>query len=364
MARNLPPLSADEMPAMDEACLGLLGDQPHRRVDACRSDRRGAERPVMDARGLGRPDEGLRTAGKIGLVLALAAGAAACDGTYRPTEAADASNGTATASVRVRLEGGTGLLPDASVLAFKATLRGPASRDVLGLVDPLASEPPLRDCELRDLAAGAADMVSHGNSVDLEELPGLTVTFNGADGAAAALRPSARLFPDITAALGGVVSESGPTPLSALPATVTVETNDGEGRVPTASSIALPSWPHLKIAAETSKAGVISFSASQDLAIGVTPAAATTLELRPFGTTALLTCAVPAPSAENADATVIIHKALLARLAARSVEGRAGATVPLAFDVVRRTAGKLGTATGSPDLVVEVRLSGTAELRP
>lgn len=360
MARNLSPLSADEMVPMDEACLGSLSDQPNRDVDA----RPGVERHVTPTRELSHRGEGLRAGSKVGLLLTLTAAMAACDGTYRPSEAADASNGTATASVRVRLEGGTGLLPDASVLAFKATLRGPASRDVLGLVDPLASEPPSRDCELRDLAAGAADMVSHGNSVDLEELPGLTVTFNGADGAAAALRPSARLFPDITAALGGVVSESGPTPLTGLPATVTVETNEGEGRVPSASSIALPSWPHVKVAGEAPKGGLISFSASQDLAIVVAPAAATTLELRPFGTTALLTCAVPAPSTETADATVIIRKALLARLAARSVEGRAGATVPLAFDVVRRTAGKLGTATGSPDLVVEVRLSGTAELRP
>jgi len=310
------------------------------------------------------PNRVQAAAGVVGAYL-VASLALACDGSYRPAEAADVSSTLTAAAVRVRLEGGPGPLPDASVLAFKTKLPARStSRDVMGLVDPLTSLPPGRDCELRDLGAPAGDLGSRGDSVDLEELSGVTVTFNGPDTAPASLKPSARLFPDITAAVGGVISESGPVQLAGLPTSVTVETNDPESHVQGSATAVLPNWPHLKIAGETPKPGLISFSTAQDLVVSVSPTAATTVEMRPFGTAALLSCAVPSATSDGGEATVVISKTLLARLAARAVGGHVGQTVPLAFDVVRRVTGRVGVSNGSPDLVIEVRLSGTAELHP
>src|SRR5262245_7775047 len=140
--------------------------------------------------------------GRVALVAGVAAAlaGAACDGT---PSAVDASTPVAshTAAVSVRIDVAPNRPASLTVLAFRAAFSGVAPGDVLGLVDPLAAAGPDRECALRDVDRTAADLVARGDAIELEELTGVAVALGDGDAAGVAagtaVRPSARLYPDV-----------------------------------------------------------------------------------------------------------------------------------------------------------------------
>jgi hypothetical protein len=85
------------------------------------------------------------------------------------------------------------------------------------------------------------------------------------------------------------------------------------------------------------------------------------LELRPYGATSAIACAIPAAAA--AEVTVVIPRPLLSYLIASSSRGGAGTGVAASLEVLRRA--RVLQSTGSGTRVsVEVRATTTVELRP
>src|SRR5687767_10089041 len=152
----------------------------------------------------------------LGAVLALGS---ACD-TSNPGRDASVPTSQRVAEVSVRIDAPAGGVPAVSVLAFRASVKGlsPAD-DVLGVIDPLVAAAPESRCELRDVTTAARSLRSHGGTVELEELPNVLLAL-GADGAT--LRPAPRVYPQLAAAVGGVVGEAGPVDLAGLPESIDV----------------------------------------------------------------------------------------------------------------------------------------------
>jgi hypothetical protein len=265
-----------------------------------------------------------------------------------------------SAEVSVRFDVSAGKAPTVHVLAFRAaTSRAPGleQTDVLGAVDPLAAEAPEQGCTLRDVDQQASALGASGASIELEELVGIGV---GLDGAGTLLRAFPRLYPDVAAAVGGVVAEAGPQPLVALPERVSLYTADTELPV---VEMAVPPVPRITAVDGAAPAPSLRVDAREALVVAVVGGAGGVVELRPFGATVAAACAIPMlPGPET---LVIVPRPLVARVLAASARGAgcAGCAVAASVEVVRRTRlRQLGAPTTR--ISVEVRSATTVELRP
>lgn len=322
---------------------------------------------------------GRRVGGLWGLTVGALLGAVACDGAVASVDASMPVSAH-TSAVSVRIDVAPAQPASMSVLAFRAAFSGVAAADVLGMVDSLAADAPLRDCELRDVHQAAAALVARGDVIELEELAGIGISVGATS--AAEIRPSPRLFPDLAATIGGVVSEAGPLRLPTVPALVRVRgaaigpalaaarTSGGAGdATEDSATIAVPVTGWVKsLNGTTPRDGIlISLGSDLNLNLAQPDAGDTSIELRPFGRTVALSCTVPQGSALTPTADgggqisfVIPRQALVALVATSGAAP--GASVAAALDLVRRTNRILPVSATRVSL--EVRTSTFVELRP
>jgi hypothetical protein len=244
--------------------------------------------------------------------------------------------------------------PTVSVLGFRASTLGPdAPSDVLGLVDPLAAAAPDQGCALRDVDQATSALVARGSSVDLEELSGVGVGFGPGD---PLVRPFPRLFPDVAGVVGGVVAEAAPQPLSVLPERLSIYGADSELPV---AELTVPALPRLLAANGAAPAGGMRLDGAEGLSLSLAAAGGSLVELRPYGATVAVTCAVPANA--STESVVTIPHALLVHLprARSSAWG-----VPVSIEVARRFHAREPLAPTGARVSVEIRSAVAAELRP
>lgn len=251
----------------------------------------------------------------------------------------------------------------ASVLAFRAAISGIDRSDVLGIVDPLAASGPDHDCAFRDVDLSASALLARGGSIELQEMSGIGIGV-GTSGAAESvrlLRPFPRLYPDVATAVGGVVAESAPVGIEGVPERLSLVTADSELAI---EEIAIPSAARVTSVNGNAPQAGLRIDTGEALVVGVAGGAGTVLEIRPFGATVALACAL-GPAVGVQENVVIIPRAQLGRLLGDQRPARGtGAALPASLDVVKRnrvTNALLGVSTR---LSVEVRSSMTVELVP
>jgi hypothetical protein len=313
----------------------------------------------------------------------------ACEGSPQTIDAATPVS-SRMAAVSVRIDVAQGQPASLTVLAFRAAFSGVAPADVLGLVDPLAAGSPQRDCTLRDVDRAAAELVARGDAIELEELTGVGVAPAAGTGdttLGAAIRPSPRLYPEVAAAIGGVVAEAGPVGMHALPDRLRIAAGDAAtaaaaiqppGDVGSGDAVMVtvpaPAWLTLLNGAAPRTGAGVETGADLSLVVATGGAAAAggtgaagaasspvTFELRPLGATVALVCPVPTMAPADRQVAFVIPRLLVAALV--SASGAAPATpVAAALDVVRRGGERLPVSEAR--VAVEVRTSTLVELRP
>ncbi|MEP6653167.1 MAG: hypothetical protein ABJA82_07395 [Myxococcales bacterium] len=292
--------------------------------------------------------------------------AAACDGAVPSVDASMpvSAHSAQTSAVSLRIDVVAGQPASLSVLAFRAAFSGVAPGDVLGMVDPLAADAPHRDCQLRDVDLAAAALVARGDAIELEELSGIGISVAPDGASTAEIRPSPRLYPDLAATIGGVVGEAGPLRLPALPAEIRVRggmttpvSPDQVATAADAATVGVPATGWVRLLNGAVPRDGILIPAGSDLNLNLTPpdTTDTSVELRPFGGTVALSCAVTA-----ANSFTIPRQALNALIVASG--GAPGASVAAALDLVRRSGKTLPLS--STRVSLEVRTSTFVELRP
>jgi hypothetical protein len=326
----------------------------------------------LDSRGIHKRGRRLPFA----TVAVTALGIAACDGGAPAVDASVPPSGR-TSAVSLRIDVPNGKPASLTVLAFRAAFSGLAASDVLGVVDPLAVSAPLRDCALRDVDQAAGALTARGDTIELEELGGVGISLAEL---ATAIRPSPRLYPDVTPTIGGVVSEAGPIRLSAVPAQLRVAAGELGAAAPAGpdtgelTTVDVPSTGWVRLLNGVVPRDGLSIETNADLNLAVSAAASpgasgaeTSIELRPLGATVALSCLIPAETmtaaltAPQGQLPFIVSRQALGALVARS--GAApGAPVAAALDLVRRTNGRLPVS--STRVSVEVRTSTFVEIRP
>ena len=260
--------------------------------------------------------------------------------------------------------------PMMSVLAFHATVSGVAPRDVLGIVDPLAAAAPERDCELRDLDLSAGALVAQGGSIELQEIGGIGLALGSFDPAAGVpatgtiIRPFPRLFPDVATVVGGVVAEAGPLPLGALPERVGLLTPASELPL---EEIGVPGAPRITSVNGTPLVAGARVDARDGLTIAISGGPGTIVELRPFGATVAVSCAVSDTASASGDSMLVVPRALIARLSGGTLPSSgasAGSDLPASLDVLRRARVRVAPFAVTNHLSIEVRAATAVELRP
>jgi hypothetical protein len=279
--------------------------------------------------------------------------AAGCDGGAHAPDAQTPISAS-SAELSVRFDVAADKPPTVSVLGFRAATAGPDGEDVLGLVDPLSAAAPDQGCVLRDVDEATSALVARGSSIDLEELSGVGVGFGPTD---PLVRPFPRVFPDVAGVVGGVVAESGPQPLGGLPERVSLYSADAELAIAELTVPALPRLGAVNGIAPTPGARV---ETSGGLTLTLGGAAGALVELRPFGATVAVSCAVP--SNASTEAIVVVPRALLAHL----LHTRAGVPggVATSVEVARRVQIREPLTAGGARVSVEVRSALALELRP
>ena len=243
-----------------------------------------------------------------------------------------------------------------SALAFRAAAAGPET-DVLGLVDPLAAAAPDQGCVLRDGDLANRALATRGGSVDLEELGGVGVGL-GAGTPSSVIRTFPRVYPDVAGVVGGVVGEAVPQPISALPDRVSLFSPDSELPI---AELAVPALP--KLVALNGSAPVLGMrvDGSGGLSVSLAGAGGSFIELRPFGATVVVSCAVP--SNASTETVINIPRALLAHLRAPDAAANGG-IVSLSVEVARRLRVREPLVTAGTRVSVEARSTLAVELRP
>ncbi len=301
----------------------------------------------------------------LSLIAACAGVLAACDVGPRPPDA-QTQTAAYSAELAVRFDVSASKPPTVSVLGFRATaavgtaaLAGDAS-DVLGLVDPPSATAPSEGCVLRDADAAASALGTGGGSVELEELGGVGVGLGAADapGDPLIIRPFPRVFPDVAGVIGGVVAEAGPQPLGALPDRIRLYSPESELPI---AELAVPALPRLVAINGAAPASGARVDASGGLTLTLVSPAGALVELRPFGATVAVSCAVPANA--STEAAVSVPRALLAHVRGREAAPR-GAGVAVSIEVARRLRVRERLVTSATRVSVEIRSSLAVELLP
>ena len=274
-----------------------------------------------------------------------------CDGGARLPDA-QAQVWTISSELSVRFEVDVDKPATVSVLGFRAATTGSDEADVLGLVDPLAAAAPEQGCALRDADRATQALISRGGSVDLEELGGFGIGWGAGASDATVIRPFPRVYPDVAGAVTGVVAEAGPQPVRALPERLTLL---GANGAPIAE-LAVPALPRLVAINGAAPAAATRVDVTGGLTLTLANAAGALVELRPFGSTVVVSCAVtPTASTET---VVSVPRALLAHL------GR-GAAPAVSIEVARRLRPREASlAARGTRVSVEVRSAVAVELLP
>ena len=287
----------------------------------------------------------------------------ACDGSAPTIDASSPPSARASA-ISLRIDVPAEKAPSLTVLAFRAAFSGVPAADVLGIVDPLAAAAPAQACQLRDVDRAVAALVAQGQAIELEELTGVGISLGEGT---AEVRPSPRLYPDVAATVGGVVAESGPLALAAVPQRLRVSSGSPgalTNSAPDATAVVVPAagWVTLLNGAVPHEGSRIEISGDLNLNLAVGDGAATSVELRPLGATVALSCVVPAGVVRTGGeiALMVPRQFLLALVS--TLGGTPGTPVAAALDLVRRANERLPLSdTG---ISVEVRTSTVVELRP
>jgi hypothetical protein len=327
---------------------------------------------------------GIRSAlAQASVVAACASMLLACDGVQRVRDAS-APPSMQTSEISIRFDVSPQKAPVVSVLAFHATVAGVLQRDVLGIVDPLAAAAPDRDCELRDLDLSASMLVAQGGSIELQELGGIGLQLGASDPATALpspgalatgatapagpsstagmiLRPFPRLFPDVATVVGGVVAEAGPLQLGGLPDRIGLLTPASELPL---EELAVPAAPHITSVNGTALTAGARVDGHEGLTISVAGEAGAIVELRPFGATVAISCAVP--PAAGGESTLTVPRALVARLtgAANPSATTSAKVLPASLDALSRARVRVAPFAATNHLSIEVRASTAVELTP
>jgi hypothetical protein len=289
--------------------------------------------------------------------------ALACDGGGRMPDA-QTQPAAYSSELSVRFEVSQSAGPDrqamVSVLGFRAAAAGPET-DVLGLVDPLAAAAPDQGCVLRDVDLTNRALATRGGSVDLEELGGVGVGLGAAASPAAVLRTFPRVYPDVAGVVGGVVGEAAPQPIATVPDHISLFSPDSELAI---AELAVPALPRLLAINGAAPAAGLRIDTSNGLTLSLAGAGGSFIELRPFGATVVVSCAVP--SNASTEAVVTVPRALLAHLRApdTSTTGGNAANVGLSVEIARRVQVREPLVTPATRVSVEVRSTLAVELRP
>jgi hypothetical protein len=252
------------------------------------------------------------------------------------------------AEVSVRIDAPPSGTPSVSVLAFRASVTGLLAGEVLGVVDPLVARAPEKGCEIRDVAAAARALPDQGGQVELEELTSVSLNLGAG---MPPLRPTPRVYPQLAAAVGGVIGEAGPVDLAVLPEKITVLLAGQESDGPV--GLTLQQVPRLLDQAGDSLANVKHLDPTVDLALTVSGPARSFLEIRPlFGASTAIAC----PAGPNG--RVVVPHALLEQVAASS--GR----VPVTFEAVWRDNRDALLGGQTVRLSIETRSAAVLDLRP
>jgi hypothetical protein len=278
-----------------------------------------------------------------------------CEGGGRVPDA-QAQPAAYSAELSVRFEVSPDRATTVSVLGFRAAAAGPET-DVLGLVDPLAAAAPDQGCVLRDVDLANRALVTRGSSIDLEELGGVGVGLGSSGTAQTVIRTFPRVYPDIAGVVGGVVGEAAPQPIAALPDRVSLFSPDSEVPV---GELAVPALPRLLAINGSAPATGMRIDASGGLTLSLAAAGGSFVELRPFGATVLVSCAVPANA--STEALVTVPRAMLAHL--RPGDTNAATGVAVSVEVARRIHTREPLVTSATRVSVEVRSTLAVELRP
>lgn len=279
----------------------------------------------------------------LALASSLSAGIAACDSSQKGRDAS-AATGQTSSEVSIRVDVPQGSAPSVSVLAFRATLSGTATADVLSVVDPLVGPPPSGVCERRDVAGAARNLGALGARVDLEALNDVSVDL----GSTPVVRPGPRVYPALAAVVAGVVAEAGPIDTAVLPEFLTATIGDGATGL--RERLPVPAVPRVT-SADPAQPG-LTITRGQPLALKVTGPTGTFVELRPFGAPWALVCPV------GADGGLVLPAADLDRL-----QDRAG-RVPVSVEAVWRESRGVGAVGLNTRLSLELRSSQVVEFAP
>ena len=305
------------------------------------------------------PASGNRKRALVVCLASVAGGAvstSACDGGGRVQDA-QTQPAAVSAELSVRFEV-TDRRSTVSVLGFRAAAAGPEA-DVLGLVDPLAAAAPVQGCVLRDVDLANRALVTRGSSVDLEELGGVGVGLGAAGTPVTVIPTFPRVYPDVAGVVGGVVGEAAPQPITALPEHVAVLSSDSELPV---AEIQVPALPKLLAINGSAPVAGLRVDASGGLTLSLAAAGGSLVELRPFGATVAVTCAVPTNA--STESLVTVPRALLAHLRPHDATGTAAGGVGLSVEVARRVHMREPLVASGARVSVEVRSTLAVELRP
>ena len=278
-----------------------------------------------------------------------------CDGGGRMPDA-QTQPAAYSSELSVRFEVGSDRQATVSVLGFRAAAAGPEA-DVLGLVDPLAAAAPDQGCVLRDVDLANRALATRGSSVDLEELGGVGVGLGAAGSPQTVIRTFPRVYPDVAGVVGGVVGEAAPQSIASLPEHVSVFSPDTELPV---AELAVPALPKLLAINGSAPTAGLRVDASGGLTLSLAAAAGSFIELRPFGATVVVSCAVPSNASTEAD--ISVPRALLAHLRSRDTAGTS--TVGLSVEIARRLRVREPLVITGTRVSVEVRSTLAVELRP
>jgi hypothetical protein len=291
--------------------------------------------------------------GLAALFACAAVAVAACDGGARTPDAQTQAAAT-SAELAIRFELTANQPATVSVLGFRAAAAGAAATpgadglDVLGLVDPLSAAAPADGCILRDVDLATNTLGTRGGSIDLEELGGIGVGIGAAPQEPAIIRPFPRVYPDVAGVVAGVVAEAGPQPLGALPEQVSLFSPEGDLPVATLAVPALPRLLAINGSAPTPGARI---DATGGLTLTLAAAAGAFVELRPFGATVAVSCAIPANA--STESLVTIPRTLLAHL-----------SPAVSIEIARRLRVRTPLAAVATRVSVETRSTLAVELRP
>jgi len=259
------------------------------------------------------------------------------------------------AQIAVRIGAGPETGVSASVLAFEADMAGLGSDEVLGAVDPLMMAPPSAGCALQAVDEVALRLAQDAGWLELSAFTDVSVALGDNP---ESLRPAPVVFPDLSDAVFGVVGEVGPTKINTVPAEIHWQMGQQAFTLP------LPDMPTLIGPHGGPIPGRARVSQRVPLSLQVEGAAGSFVEVRPFGATSWLSCAVEAQvgAPDNRDGVVTITADDLQTLA------QLAGSAPVSLEVVWRTSVAADSATSVPiadtKLLVEMRRSVLVELIP